>query len=151
MEDRKKIIVIVALLVIFGAILAIFVIRDDKKKVIERKTDFAVPDYCTIEDYRAYGSIFRRTGFEAKMRIDSVDHMNEVIQKAFQLYGDDHHEITLQDFENQKYALFSGQKLIPNPSTISWVIVSKRAKSSVVMFVCIEGENTPYAYMYYAE
>lgn len=148
-EEKKKVMIIAVLLVVLAIILAVFFIRDDKKKVIERSTGFEVPSYCTIEDYRPSGSIFRRTAFEAKIRIDSVQHMNEVIEKAHQLYGDDYHEITLSEYSVQKYSLFSGVNIIPNPTSVSWVIVGRRTSGSVVMFICIENDTIPYLYVYF--
>ena len=150
-EDKKKVTTIVVLLVIFATVLAVFFIRDEKEKVIKRKTGFDVPSYCSIEDYRPSGSIFRRTSFEAKIRIDTVEHMNEIIQTAYGLYGDDFHEIPLSEYNIQKYSLFEGQKIIPNPSSVSWVIVGRRSPGAVVMFVCMENNSTPYLYVYYNE
>ncbi|MBR2751003.1 MAG: hypothetical protein IKD90_07720 [Clostridiales bacterium] len=150
-EDKKKLTIIAVLLIVFAVVLGVFFVLDEKEKVIERKTGFDVPSYCTIEDYRPSGSIFRRTSFEAKIRIDTVAHMNEVIQTAHGLYGDDFHEIPLAEYNIQKYTLFSGQKIVPNPSSVSWVIVGRRSKGSVVMFVCMENSSTPYVYVYYNE
>ncbi|MBR3057326.1 MAG: hypothetical protein IKG93_05085 [Clostridiales bacterium] len=150
-SENKKTLIIVVVMVVLAAVLAVFYIRDTKKSVIKRKTNFEVPSYCDIVDYYAYGSIFKRTGFEAKIKIDTVDHMNEVIGTAHELYGDDFHEISVYDFAIQKYSLFSGQKLIPNPTVVSWVIVGKVGSGSVVMFVDVEENNIPYAYLYYAE
>ncbi len=149
--NKKTVPILIVLIVAMGIVLAVFFIRDRKTSVIERKTNYKLPDYCTIEDYVGYGSIFNRTGFEVKVKIDTVEHMNEVITTLYGLYGADHHEIEISDFEVQKYSLFSGQKLIPNPTTVSWVIVGRLATGSVVGFVDLEGSAEPYLYMYYAE
>ena len=149
--NKKTATVMITIIVALAIVLAVFFIRDSKNSVIERKTGYSVPNYCTIEDYIGYGSIFNRTGFELKAKIDTIDHMNEVITALHELYGDDHHEIELSEFNIQKYSLFSGQQLIPNPSAISWVIVGKVEKGSVVGFVDLEDTNQPYLYMYYAE
>lgn len=141
----------ITIVLVLGIVLTFFFVRDRKTSVIERKTNFALPDYCTIEKYVGYGSIFNRTGFEFKAKIDTVEHMNEVITMLHGLYGDDHHEIDISEFNIKKYSLFAGQKIIPSPSTISWVIVGRLEKGSVVGFVDIEDTTQPCLYMYYAE
>ena len=149
--NKRTVPVMIAIIVALGVVLAVFFIRDGKTSVIERKTSYKLPDYCTIEEYVGYGSIFNRTGFEFKAKIDSVEHMNDVITTLHGLYGDDHHEIDISEFNIQKYSLFASQKIIPNPSTVSWVIVGRLAEGSVVGFVDIEDTTQPYLYMYYAE
>ena len=152
MEYNKKIVTtLVALLLVLGIVVAVMFIRDDKESVIERKTTFSVPSYCTIEDYRAYGSMFNRSGFEAKIRIDNVQHMNELILKMNTLLGDDYHEISLAEYNITKYDLFQKEKLIPNPSSVSWVIVGPITRGSLVIFMCIENTADYYMYMYYVE
>lgn len=150
-RNRKITPIMIMIILVLGIVLAVFFVHDRKTSVIERKTEYSVPEYCTIEEYVGYGSIFNRTGFEFKAKIDSVEHMNDVITALHGLYGDDHHEIDISEFNVQKYSLFSGQKIIPNPSTISWVIVGRLAEGSVVGFVDIENTTQPYLYMYYAE
>ena len=148
---RRATPIMIVIILVLGIVLTVFFIHDRKNSVIERKTGYSLPDYCTIEEYVGYGSIFNRTGFEFKAKIDSVEHMNEVITTLHKLYGDDHHEIDLSEFNIKKYSLFAGQKIIPKPTTISWVIVGRLEKGSVVGFVDIEDTTQPYVYMYYAE
>ena len=151
MDRKKQTIIMIVLLVVLGGVLLFFFIRDDKKSVIERKTGYELPSYCTIEKYVAYGSIFNRTGFEAKIRIDNNTNMNATIMQMYEKLGEDHHEITLQEFNVEKYSLFADQKLVPEPTTVSWVIVGKAGKGSLVVFMCIENQTECYMYMYYAE
>ncbi|MBR5974181.1 MAG: hypothetical protein IK020_03260 [Clostridiales bacterium] len=149
MNNNKRSIILISVLVVLGIILIIFKVLDGKRNVIERKTGYEVPSYFTIEKYVAYGSMFHRTGFEAKIKIDSVEHMNETIDQMHQKLGDNHHEIDLSEYNIEKYALFSGEKLIPEPSTTSWVIVGPAGSGTLVVFMCIENQLDPYMYMYY--
>ena len=151
MKDNKKTIVLIVALVVLLAVFVVFSVLDRKESVIKRKTGYEVPDYCTIEKYVAYGSIFNRKGFEAKIRIDTVEHMNEVITVMFEKLGDNQHEIELAEYNIEKYSLFSGQKLVPEPTTTSWVIVGDAGSGKLVVFVCVENQLDPYMYMYYNE
>ena len=86
---------------------------------------------------------------QTKIRIDTVEHMNEVIEVMHDKLGDNHHEIGLSEYNIEKYSLFSGEKLIPNPTTVSWVIVGPAGSGTLVVFVCVENQIEPYMYMYY--
>ena len=151
MESKKRTTVIVVIFVVLAILLAVFFIRDDKKKVIERKTGYSVPDNYTIEKYVGYGSIFNRTGFEARIVMDSTEHMNETIAQLNGLLGDDYHEISLDEYAIQKYSLFANQKLVPSPTSVSWVIVGNAGAGKLVAFVCIENQTQNVMYLYYAE
>ncbi|MBO4687766.1 MAG: hypothetical protein J5636_04570 [Clostridiales bacterium] len=149
MKDNKRAIFLISVLLVLGIVLIVFKVLDSKERVIERKTGYAVPDYCTIEKYIAYGSMFNRKGFEAKIRIDTPEHMNEIIDQMHLKLGDNHHEIDVAEYNIEKYSLFSGEKLIPEPTTISWVIVGPAGSGTLVVFMCIENQIEPYMYMYY--
>lgn len=149
MKNNKVVIVLIALLVILGGVLVFFVIRDRKMAVIERKTGIDIPSYCDLKEYVAYGSLFNRTGFEAKFEIDSADHINELIVLMNNTLGDDYHEIEPKDYNVEKYSLFSGQKLVPDPCETSWVIVGPCKNGTLVVFMDIENEYELYMYMYY--
>ena len=151
MKNNKMVIALIVLLVILGGVLAFFFIRDRKMAVIERKTGIDIPSYCDLKEYVAYGSLFNRTGFEAKFQIDSADHINELIVMMNQKLGDDYHEIELKDYNVEKYSLFSGQKLVPNPSATSWVIVGYCKSGTLVVFMDIENDSELDMYMYYNE
>lgn len=155
MKKNKTIIILAALLVVLGTILLVFVIRDSNKKdLIERKTGYSLPDYCTIEDFVKYGSIFNRKRFEAKVRIDNVDHLEETIATLQGMLGDDYHEIPLSEYNIEKYSMFSDQKLIPEPIEVSWVIVGYAKDGTLVCFLDIEEEEGAHVfnmYMYYEE
>ena len=149
MRDNKKTVILISLLVVLGIVLIIFKVLDSKERVIKKKTGYDVPDYCTIEKYVAYGSMFNRKGFEAKIRIDTPEHMNEIILQMHEKLGDNYHEIDVAEYNIEKYSLFSGEKLIPEPSTTSWVIVGPAGSGTLVVFMCIENQLEPYMYMYY--
>ena len=154
MNKNRTVIVMIALLVILGSVLLFFVIRDgDKKGMIKRKTGYSVPSEFKIEKFVKYGSLFKRTGFEAKIKIDNSDHLEETIVTLQSMLGDDYHEISLSDYNIEKYSLFSGTKLVPNPTEISWVIVGPCESGTLVCFLDIEHdeeeEHVFYMYMYY--
>ncbi len=149
MKNNRVVIVLISLIVLLGGILVFFLIRDRKMAVIERKTGIDIPDYCDLKEYVSYGSLFNRTGFEAKFQVDSGDHTNELIVQMNNVLGDDYHEIELKDYNIEKYSLFSGQKLVPNPSTTSWVIVGPCKAGTLVVFMDIENDTELYMYMYY--
>ncbi|MBP5416071.1 MAG: hypothetical protein J6Y58_00945 [Clostridiales bacterium] len=155
MKKNKTIIILAALLVVLGTILLVFVIRDNNKKaLIERKTGYSLPDYCTIEDFVKYGSIFNRKRFEAKVRIDNADHLEETINTLQGMLGDDYHEIPLDEYNVEKYSMFSDQKLVPEPIEVSWVIVGYAKDGVLVCFLDIEEEEGAHVfnmYMYYEE
>jgi hypothetical protein len=148
-DNRKTTILLVSVLAVLAIVFIVFKVLDSEKRVIKRKTGYEVPSYCTIEKYVGYGSMFNRKGFEAKIRIDTVEHMNEVIEVMHDKLGDNHHEIGLSEYNIEKYSLFSGEKLIPNPTTVSWVIVGPAGSGTLVVFVCVENQIEPYMYMYY--
>lgn len=146
--------ILIVLLVILGAVLLVFFIRDNNKDIIKRKTGYSIPDYCKIEKFVKYGSIFNRKRFEAKVSIDNADHLEETIVTLQGMLGDDYHEIPLSEYKITKYSLFSEQKLIPNPVEISWVIVGPIRSGTLVCFLDIEeeeGARVFYMYMYYDE
>ena len=154
MNKNRTVIVMIALLVILGSVLLFFVIRDgDKKGMIKRKTGYSVPSEFKIEKFVKYGSLFKRTGFEAKIKIDNSDHLEETIVTLQSMLGDDYHEISLSDYNIEKYSLFSGTKLVPNPTEISRVIVVPGESGTLVCFLDIEHdeeeEHVFYMYMYY--
>lgn len=151
MESNRKTKVMIILLVILVGVFVAFKILDRKKSVIERKTGFEVPSYCSIEEYIAGGSMFHRNSFEAKIRIDNSDHMFEVINQLHELLGENHDEIQLAEFNRIKYQLFAGMKLIPNPSSSCWESVGTGKDGDIVVFVCIENNVDYYLYMYYSE
>jgi hypothetical protein len=137
-----------------GITLIVFAIIDnDKKGMIEKKTGYSVPSEFKIEKFVKYGSLFKRTGFEAKIRIDTADHLEETIVTLQGMLGDDYHEISLADYNIEKYSLFSGTKLVPEPVEISWVIVGPAKSGTLVCFLDIEHDETEdhvfYMYMYY--
>lgn len=156
MRKNRTVYILIALLLILGAVLLVFTIRDNKKSVIKRKTGYSVPSEYTIEKYCSYGSIFNRTGFEAKIRIDTPEHMDDTIVQLVEMLGDDYHEIELSEYNITKYSLFSDQKIIPEPETISWVIVGPAKSGTLVCFLDIEHDESSaehvdkyYMYMYY--
>jgi hypothetical protein len=149
MRSGKKNIIMISVLLVLVSVLIVFFVLDQKERVIKQKTGYSIPSYCKIEKYVAYGSLFHRTGFEAKVRIDSADNMNVVITDMQAMLGDDYHEISLADYSAEKYALFSGTKLIPDPTSISWVIVGPVKSGTLVCFVCVENMADCYMYMYY--
>lgn len=154
MKKNRTVIILVSLLVVLGVILLVFSIRDNKKDIIKRKTGYSLPDYCKIEKFVKYGSIFNRKRFEAKISIDNADHLEETISTLQGMLGDDYHEIPLSEYNITKYSLFSEQKLIPEPIEISWVIVGPIKSGSLVCFLDIEdveGVHEFYMYMYYDE
>ena len=149
MKSGKKNIIMLSVLLVLVAVLVVFFVLDRKESVIERKTGYSIPSYCKIEKYVAYGSLFKRTGFEAKVRIDSADNMNVVISDMYTMLGDDYPEIDLEEYNTEKYALFSGTKLMPDPTSTSWVIVGPAKSGTLVCFVCVENMTDCYMYMYY--
>ncbi|MBO4927153.1 MAG: hypothetical protein J5379_02750 [Clostridiales bacterium] len=149
MDSGKRNTILIVLLLILGAIMIFLLVRDRKESVISRKTGYSIPDYCTVEKYEAYGSIFNRPRFEAKIKIDTPEHMGDVIVDMNRLLGDDYHEIPLAEYNIEKYSLFADQKLMPEPTGTSWVIVGKAGQGTLVVFVCQESQNYCYMYMYY--
>ena len=149
MKNNKMVIVLIALLVLLGGVLVFFLIRDRKMAVIERKTGIDIPEYCDLKEYVSYGSLFNRPGFAAKFEVDSADHINELLVMMNNYLGDDYHEIELKDYNIEKYSLFSGQKLVPEPSATSWVIVGPCKSGTLVVFMDIEHDSELDMYMYY--
>ena len=150
-SSKKTTVILIALVILLGITFVVFKVLDQKKRVIERKTGYDVPNYCTIEKYVAGGSMFHRNSFEAKIRIDTSDHMFEVINEFHEILGENHDEIELSRFNIIKYELFGSCKLIPNPTSSSWEAVGKVKDGDLVVFVCLENNTDPYLYMYYAE
>ena len=155
MNRNRTIIIMAAILVILGVTMLVFVIRDnDKKGMIERKTGYSVPSDFKIEKFVKYGSLFKRTGFEAKILIDTHEHLEETIVTLRNMLGDDYHEIPLKEYNISKYSLFSDTKLVPEPVEISWVIVGPSKSGTLVCFLDLE-EIEPdhnieyYMYMFY--
>lgn len=149
MDSKRKLTAMVVILLALIGVFAIFKARDQEKRVIARKTGYDLPDYCSIEKYIPYGSMFNRKGFEAKIKIDTADNMSQVISDMNQLLGDDYGEITLAEYNVIKYDLFGSTKLVPAPTATSWEIVGRVKSGSLVVFICIENELDFYMYMYY--
>ncbi len=150
-SNRKTTIILIVLIIILSATFVVLKVLDQKERVIKRKTGYDIPDYCTIEKYVAGGSIFHRNSFEAKIRIDTSDHMFEVVSQMHDIIGENHDEIELSKFNVIKYELFGSCKLIPSPTSTSWEAVGEVKDGSLVVFVCVENDTDPYLYMYYAE
>lgn len=141
----------ISLLVVLIAVFVVFKVLDKHERVIERKTGFDVPEYCTIEEYVAGGSLFHRKSFETKIRIDTSDHMFEIIAQLHDMLGENHDELSLSEFNSIKYQLFEGMKLIPNPSSSCWESVGDVKDGKLVVFICIENDADYFLYMYYSE
>ena len=148
---KRVIILIVALVLIIGVTVGGF-IYDRSDLLIARTTGIMFEEGYDIVTIHKHGFIFRRSGYEAKVRVPHDDPV-KVIDAIYDRFGAEGAFLTYADYYALSKQLFEGERLVPKVESGSnvWTCgIEFEDKQNLYFVLVSEDSENAYVYIYYS-
>ena len=148
---KRVIILIVILVLVIGATVGGFM-YDRSDRLIARTTGIMFEEGYDIVTIHKHGFLFRRTGYEAKVRVPHDDPMT-VIDAIYEMYDAEGAFLTYAEYYALSNQIFAGESIVPKveSGTNVWTCGIEFDDKQNLYFVLVsEDPQNAYLYIYYS-
>lgn len=147
--NRNIVLVCLTVVLLLGAFFMFF--NDRNSAVLDRTLQYELTDDMQIVQMKKHGSVFSRSSYEARIRIDAnnPEAVVERIATAYDFAGALFPPLEYADLATQ---IFDGITIIPHPEekTSVWVMSCIDDNGhEITHIMCAEGPGEAYLYIYY--
>ena len=142
---------LVGLTLILIIAMGVMFFNDRNSAVLERTLQYELTDDMQIVQMKKHGSIFSRSAYEARIRIDA-DNPEAAVELISEAYDFGGAVFPPPDYEDLASQIFDGIDIIPHPeeNTAVWVMSCRDDNfHEVTHIMCAEGTGEAYLYIYY--